>query len=101
MDAASLGLEEKGNFVIAGIPIDILFITSVLLIWFMLMYQFVLTFAGYLYSRESAKERKQINNMEIELPAISIMIPAHNEELVIEKTLRTLLASNYPLEKLE
>jgi len=29
------------------------------------------------------------------------MIPAHNEELVIEKTLRTILASDYPRDRLE
>jgi cellulose synthase/poly-beta-1,6-N-acetylglucosamine synthase-like glycosyltransferase len=86
---------------IAGIPIDLLFITSVLLIWFMLMYQFILTFAGYLYSRESARERKQVDRMTVPLPSISIMIPAHNEELVIERTLKTLLASDYPHAKLE
>jgi len=80
--------------VIAGIPIDLLFIASVLLIWFMLMYQFVLTFAGYLYSRQSSGERQQIDRTELELPSISVMIPAHNEELVIERTLKTLLASN-------
>jgi cellulose synthase/poly-beta-1,6-N-acetylglucosamine synthase-like glycosyltransferase len=86
---------------IAGIPIDIVFISSVVLIWLMLMYQFVLTFAGYLYSRESAQERKQIDRMEVDLPSLSIMIPAHNEELVIERTLNTLLASAYPASKLE
>src|SRR5258706_14421381 len=86
---------------IAGIPIDILFITSVLLIWFMLMYQFVLTFAGYLYSRESVKERKQVDRMEIDLPAVSIMIPAHNEELVIVRTLMALLGIIYSASKLE
>jgi len=86
---------------IAGIPIDLLFMTSVVLIWLMLMYQFVLTFAGYLYSRESARERKQIDRMELPFPPLSIMIPAHNEELVIERTLKTLLASDYPVEKLE
>ena len=86
---------------IAGIPIDILFISSVLLIWFMLLYQFVLTLAGYLYSRESSRERKQIDRMELDLPSISIMIPAHNEEVVIERTLKTLLASDYPHSKLE
>ena len=86
---------------ISGIPIDILFITSVLLIWFMLMYQFVLAFAGYLYSRESSRERKKIDQNPVDLPALSILIPAHNEEMVIEKTIRTLLASDYPREKIE
>ncbi len=86
---------------IAGIPIDLLFITSVLLIWFMLMYQFILALAGYLYSRESASERRQIDRTPLNLPAVSIMIPAHNEALVIERTLRTLLASDYPPAKFE
>lgn len=86
---------------IAGIPLDLLFMTSVVLIWLMLVYQFVLTFAGYLYSRESARERKSVDRMKIELPPLSILIPAHNEELVIERTLRTILASDYPHAKLE
>jgi len=86
---------------ISGIPIDILFISSVLLIWFMLMYQFILSFAGYLYSRESARERRVIDAHPADLPPLSIMIPAHNEEMVIEKTLRTILASDYTHAKLE
>jgi cellulose synthase/poly-beta-1,6-N-acetylglucosamine synthase-like glycosyltransferase len=86
---------------ISGIPIDLLFIISVLLIWFMLMYQFVLAFAGYLYSRESNRERKWLDQQTFDVPALSIMIPAHNEELVIERTLKTLMASDYPLSKLE
>src|SRR6266850_2171957 len=86
---------------IAGIPIDILFISSVCLIWFMLMYQFVLTFAGYLYSRESAREKKALDRRRLDVPGVSILIPAHNEELVIEKTVAAILASDYPAEKLE
>lgn len=86
---------------ISGIPVDLLFMTSVLLIWFMLMYQFVLAFAGYLYSRESARERKFLDKQHPDLPSISILIPAHNEELVIEKTIRTILGSEYPLSKIE
>ena len=86
---------------ISGIPIDLFFISSVLLIWFMLMYQFILSFAGYLYSRESARERKRLDKHPTELPSLSLMIPAHNEELVIEKTIRTILASDYPQAKLE
>jgi len=90
---------------ISGIPIDILFISSVLLIWFMLMYQFVLAFAGYLYSREAQRERKRLDQLagarKIEWPAVSMLIPAHNEELVIERTLESLFTSDYPKDKLE
>ncbi|MEN9987667.1 MAG: hypothetical protein RLZZ585_706 [Bacteroidota bacterium] len=38
---------------------------------------------------------------EDELPPISIIIPAHNEEKVIGQKLETLLASNFPLERIE
>ncbi|HVO32332.1 MAG TPA: glycosyltransferase [Elusimicrobiota bacterium] len=86
---------------ISGIPIDILFITSVLLIWFMLMYQFVLAFAGYLYSRESTRECIHLDDHPLEMPPVSVLIPAHNEELVIERTIRTILASDYPKDRLE
>jgi cellulose synthase/poly-beta-1,6-N-acetylglucosamine synthase-like glycosyltransferase len=86
---------------LSGIPIDVLFITSVLLIWFMLMYQFVLAFAGYLYSRESRREQLKLERNPVDLPCVSILIPAHNEELVIERTITTLLASDYPKEKFE
>lgn len=34
-------------------------------------------------------------------PTVSILIPAHNEELVIENTLQAMLRLNYPQEKLE
>lgn len=86
---------------ISGILIDIVFMTSVALIWLMLMYQFVLTFAGYLYSRESGRERKHLGAHPVDLPGVSILVPAHNEALVIERTVRTLLASDYPKEKLD
>src|SRR5580692_9282786 len=86
---------------ISGIPIDLLFIVSVLLIWFMLLYQFILALAGYLYSRESVKKRKYLDRNPCDLPDLSILIPAHNEELVIERTLKTLLASDYPAAKIE
>ncbi len=85
----------------SGIPIDILFLTSVLLIWFMLMYQFILAFAGYLYSREANREKIKLNSQSPDLPPLSIMIPAHNEELVIRRTLEALLKSEYPSGKLE
>jgi cellulose synthase/poly-beta-1,6-N-acetylglucosamine synthase-like glycosyltransferase len=85
----------------SGIAVDLLFILSVLLIWFMLVYQFVLAFAGYLYSREAHRERRRLDAESLILPPLSIMIPAHNEELVIERTLHAILKSHYPKEKLE
>jgi cellulose synthase/poly-beta-1,6-N-acetylglucosamine synthase-like glycosyltransferase len=85
----------------SGIPIDLIFLASVFLIWTMLIYQFVLAFAGYLYSRESSREKVKLDRHHLDLPALSILIPAHNEELVIERTVRKILASEYPADKLE
>jgi cellulose synthase/poly-beta-1,6-N-acetylglucosamine synthase-like glycosyltransferase len=85
----------------AGIWLQLLFVVTVMLIWFMLCYQFVLTFAGYLYSREAAREKRRLDKKPLPLPGLSILIPAHNEELVIQKTVEAILASDYPAEKLE
>jgi hypothetical protein len=89
--------------VISGILLDILFILSVALIWFMLIYQFVLTSAGFLYGRDVQREKRRLdaNPQRSSLPELSILIPAHNEEMVIERTLTAILASDYPKEKLE
>ena len=59
---------------IAGIPIDLCFLASVFLIWTMLVYQFVLAFAGYLYSRESAREKAALDRKHLTLPPLSILI---------------------------
>jgi cellulose synthase/poly-beta-1,6-N-acetylglucosamine synthase-like glycosyltransferase len=86
---------------ISGVPIELLFMLSVFLIWFMLVYQFILTFAGYLYSRQSAREKRAVDHQHLKLPGISILIPAHNEDIVIEKTIETILGSEYPHDALE
>jgi len=86
---------------IAGLFLQLVFLTTVLLIWFMLVYQFILTVAGYLYSLESAREKKRLLNQKSELLGVSVLIPAHNEELVIERTIKSLFSSDFPKDKLE
>lgn len=49
-----------------------------------------------LYFTEPTK-RKQLENF----PLVSVIVPAYNEEEGIEKTIKSLLNSNYPKEKLE
>ena len=84
-----------------GVVIDLLFVFSVLLIWFMLVYQFVLTLAGYLYSRDAARERRRLDEQPPDLPGVSVLIPAHNEEMVIENTIEAIFNSDYPRDQLE
>jgi glycosyltransferase involved in cell wall biosynthesis len=39
--------------------------------------------------------------LEHELPLVSILIPAHNEESIIEKKISSIYLSNYPQERVE
>lgn len=81
--------------------LSILFVIAVILIWFMIGYQFVLTVFGYINYLRSLKEKREADRMHLDLPVCSVLIPAHNEEKVIARTLEALLNSNYPCEKLE
>jgi cellulose synthase/poly-beta-1,6-N-acetylglucosamine synthase-like glycosyltransferase len=85
----------------AGLFVELVFLSTVALIWSMLVYQFVLTMAGYLYSRDAAREKRRLDASRPRLPGVSVLVPAHNEELVIERTVEKILASDYPKDKLE
>lgn len=80
---------------------NFLMYASLFLIWFMLFYHMFLMIGGYLTHR---KHLKIVNNLDeglVELPTVSILIPAHNEEIVIEETIKAMVAQNYPKDKLE
>ncbi|MCX7972990.1 MAG: glycosyltransferase [Candidatus Aminicenantes bacterium] len=82
---------------------DGLFIFSVVFIWLMLLYQFLLTLGGlFFWKREklSRKEEKEFFPKE-KFPLVSILIPARNEALVIEGLLERLASQDYPQEKME
>ncbi|MCL5267926.1 MAG: glycosyltransferase family 2 protein [Bacteroidetes bacterium] len=79
-----------------------LFVLSVIFIWFMIAYQLVLTTAGFFHNWNSAREKKTIENMtHFENPRVCILIPAHNEETVIQRTLEAMVKLDYPHDKLE
>ena len=80
--------------------LEFLFLYSVLVIWGMILFNLVLTWGGYAYRRKSRKH-PVIQAGDADLPAISAMIPARNEAMVIEKTVRALLAMDYPKDKFE
>lgn len=79
--------------------VNSIFVFSVIFIWLMLIYQFVLTIGGFLWRRKVLKEEYKIR--EDMLPSVSILIPARNEEKVIGKLMESILKMNYPEEKLE
>lgn len=81
--------------------IDALFILAVTLIWFMLAWQTVLFFLGHRYYRLTRRLGSRPNMAEAGLPQVSIVIPCRNEERVIEATIRSVLALDYPAGKME
>ena len=78
------------------VVIDGLFVLSVIIIWFMLAYQFVLCVLGWMYGHRSNRERYTLAQLPLELPRVSILIPAHNEAIVLEHTLAAMAALEYP-----
>lgn len=80
--------------------LEFLFLFSVLVIWGMILFNLVLTWGGYVYRRKSRRS-PIVPSADADLPAISAMIPARNEAMVIEKTVRALLAMDYPKDKFE
>jgi cellulose synthase/poly-beta-1,6-N-acetylglucosamine synthase-like glycosyltransferase len=83
------------------IDLSILFLVAVILIWFMIAYQLVLSLAGYFHHLRSLKERREIDRLPFDFPNVSILIPAHNEDKVIVNTLESMLKLDYPHEKVE
>ena len=83
------------------IVIDALFVLSVVVIWFMLAYQFVLCVAGWVYSHRAIRERRTLAQRTLTLPRVSVLIPAHNEAIVLEHTLAAMAALEYPAGHLE
>lgn len=80
---------------------NLLLYLSLFLIWGMLFYHAFLMLGGYFHSLRYKKfEEKLIENPN-EFPTVSILIPAHNEEVVIEDTLKSMIRLNYPKSKLE
>lgn len=86
---------------ILEIILSFLFVIAVILIWFMIAYQFVLTVYGYINLLRSFKEKKIIDATEYDFPNCAILIPAHNEEKVIGATIASMLELEYPKERLK
>jgi cellulose synthase/poly-beta-1,6-N-acetylglucosamine synthase-like glycosyltransferase len=78
--------------------LEFIYVLSVAVIWTMLLYQVILTFAGYLYSR-GKKKRHSYDHKD--LPLVTILIPARNEEKVIAETVSCIFRLDYPADKME
>ncbi len=86
----------------ANLVVDIFFLLSVTIIWFMVGYQIVLFLFGHLYYRRTREGTEGPAPLaDADCPGVSILIPCRNEERVIAYTIRALLALDYPKSQIE
>ncbi|KUP04414.1 glycosyltransferase [Bacillus coahuilensis m2-6] len=79
-----------------------LFYSCLFLIWGMLLYHMFLMLGSvfhYLQGKKLIKKWKKVKLRS--LPTVSVLVPAHNEEVVIEDTIKAMLKLRYPKDKLE
>lgn len=77
--------------------LDALFLASVVMIWFMIGYQALLFFLGHQFYQRTRRTGMFVPSVpDSELPAVSVLVPCHNEELVISGTVQALFALEYP-----
>ena len=81
--------------------LEIFFLVCVILIWFMIGYQFIFSVFGYINFIKSMKEKKMVDQQTFDFPTCTILIPAHNEEKVIGNTIEAMLNLKYPKDKLK
>ncbi|NFD31420.1 glycosyltransferase family 2 protein [Clostridium botulinum] len=80
--------------------VDYLFIFSLVSIWMLLFVNIILSLAGYRYYLKTLNsELKGLENEKY--PKVSILVPAHNEEKVIGRMVKSILLLNYPKDKME
>ncbi|EAG9321359.1 glycosyltransferase family 2 protein [Listeria monocytogenes] len=78
---------------------DYLALFAVVCIWGLLLINIVLIVAGYVYYLKN--EARNVPEIPAEVPFVSVMVPAHNEGKVIVKTVESLLAFDYPVDRYE
>jgi cellulose synthase/poly-beta-1,6-N-acetylglucosamine synthase-like glycosyltransferase len=79
---------------------DVLLIVALVGGWLVIGSYVVFTLAGYLYSLEAARARRDMREPP-EWPHVSILVPAHNEEIVMAGTIESMLHLDYPRDRME
>jgi cellulose synthase/poly-beta-1,6-N-acetylglucosamine synthase-like glycosyltransferase len=78
---------------------DILSIYSIYAIWALMTINIFLSIGGFIYYMRMKKTDGHIPLEEY--PMVSIMVPSHNESIVIQRTVAALLKFDYPKDKYE
>ncbi len=78
---------------------DYLTLYAMAVIWILMAINVFLSVGGFIYymrvNRKGAPPRLE------EYPLVSVLVPAHNEGVVIERTVRSLLRFDYPMDRYE
>ena len=80
---------------------DILSIYAIAAIWAMMLLNVVLSIGGYIYIYRTNQTGGSIPLREEEYPMVSVLVPAHNEALVLERTVKALINFDYPRDRFE
>lgn len=75
-------------------------ILTLISIWLSILFSLITLWGGVLFWLKHSKEIAKITPLEY-YPTVSIVVPAHNEEAVIQKTSKAILNLNYPEDKVE
>ena len=81
--------------------VDILSLYALIAIWALMVMNVFLSVGGFIYYARMGKTNGRIPMPLDEYPMVSILVPAHNESLVIVRTVRALLKLNYPRDRYE
>ncbi len=79
---------------------EIISIYAIAAIWAMMLLNVALSIGGYIYIYR-CNQRDASIPIQGEYPMVSILVPAHNEGLVIKHTLQALLNFDYPRDRYE
>ena len=80
---------------------EIISLYAIAEIWFMMILNVILSIGGFIYIYRCNKSDGSIPMDEKDYPMVSILVPAHNEALVLKRTVQALLSFDYPKEKYE
>ncbi|WP_411168559.1 glycosyltransferase [Clostridium sp. MB05] len=78
---------------------DYVILYSLIVIWLIILINVILVIGGYFYYLDIMNTR--LDESLDEYPFVSVLVPAHNEGKVIEKTARSLLEIDYPKNRYE
>ncbi|WP_054954661.1 glycosyltransferase family 2 protein [Paenibacillus dakarensis] len=81
--------------------LDILLIISIISIWIAVFESILLMIGAVLFIRKQSREELVMPDHLEDFPTVTVMVPAHNEELVITATVEHILQMNYPEHKMQ